>query len=313
MLLLAPMEGIADHSMRALLTEHGEFDLCISEFVRVSNTLLPQRVFKRYLPELENGCQTASGCPVHVQLLGSDPLLMGENAHKVVEMGAPGIDLNFGCPAKMVNRHGGGALLLNEPEQVARIVSAVRRAVPDAIPVSAKMRLGYADTSLTLENACAIESSGASALTVHARTKSQGYRPPAHWEWIARIGEVVKLPLIANGEIWTYSDYLKCVEASGCEHVMLGRGALRNPLLSRQIKAQQADPNPEQAWQQIHPLLLDFYRVTEPHYPEKHLCQRVKQWLGFLAPGYQQAQDLFERIKPLKQATQIQQLLQSNA
>ncbi|WP_426417657.1 tRNA dihydrouridine synthase [Aestuariirhabdus sp. LZHN29] len=311
MLLLAPMEGIADHSMRALLTEHGDFDLCVSEFVRVSNTLLPERVFRRYLPELENGCQTPSGCPVHVQLLGSDPQLMGENAHRVVEMGAPGIDINFGCPTKIVNRHGGGAQLLKEPETIARIVSAVRRAVPSQIPVSAKMRLGYEDTSLALENACAIEASGASALTVHARTKTEGYRPPAHWEWLARIREVVTLPLIANGDIWSYNDYLRCAEVSGCEHFMLGRGALRNPLLCKQIKEQRQDLDSDQVWQQIRPLLLDFYQVTHQHYPDKYLCQRIKQWLGFLAPGYQQAQELFNQIKPLHEPLQIRPLLEA--
>ncbi|RRJ85487.1 tRNA-dihydrouridine synthase family protein [Aestuariirhabdus litorea] len=305
------MEGVADHSMRALLTEHGHFDLCISEFVRVSNTLLPERVFKRYLPELDHGCQTPSGCPVHVQLLGSDPQLMGENAQRVVEMGAPGIDINFGCPAKMVNRHGGGAQLLQEPELVARIVSAVRRAVPDPIPVSAKMRLGYEDTCLALDNACAIESAGASALTVHARTKVQGYRPPAHWEWLARIKEVVSLPLVANGDIWSYDDYLRCAQVSGCEHFMLGRGALRNPLLSRQIQQRNPGLGREQEWQQIRPLLLDFYKVTCASYPERYLCQRIKQWLSFLAPGYEPAQELFNQIKPLHSSQQILPLLEA--
>ncbi len=305
MLVLAPMEGIADHSMRDLLTQHGAFDLCISEFVRISNTLLPERVFKRYLPELENNCQTPSGCPVHIQLLGSDPLLMAENAQRVAEMGAPGIDLNFGCPAKMVNRHGGGALLLKEPEQVARIVSAVRTAVPDSIPISAKMRLGYEDTHLALDNSRAISESGAARLTIHARTKQQGYRPPAHWEWIALIREVVTIPLVANGEIWNFQDYLNCQRISGCEDVMLGRGALRNPLLSQQIHQQQPDLDNSTTWRAITPLLIYFYHLTQANYPELYVCQRIKQWLGFLSPGYLEAQHLFSIIKPLNKAPLI--------
>src|SRR5690554_1666418 len=104
---------------------------------------------------------------------------MADNAARAAELGAPAIDINFGCPAKTVNRHGGGAVLLDEPEQVYQVVAAVRRAVPAQIPVSAKMRLGNLDGELARDNARGIEAAGAAWLTVHGRTKSQGYRPPA--------------------------------------------------------------------------------------------------------------------------------------
>lgn len=145
-LLLAPMEGLLDFTLRDILTRVGGIDRCVSEFIRVSGTLLPHRVFTRVVPELLSGSCTPAGVPVRPQLMGSDVQCLAENAAKLAELAPAGIDLNFGCPAKVVNRHGGGAALLDHPELLHAIVSAVRRAVPGHIPVSAKMRLGVRDT-----------------------------------------------------------------------------------------------------------------------------------------------------------------------
>ena len=190
-LALAPMEGVCDVYLRQILTAMGGFDYCVTEFIRVSDHLLPDKTFYRECPELLNGAKTISGVPVHVQLLGSDPIALAENAARAVELGAPVIDLNFGCPSKRVNNHRGGAALLQYPETLFNIVSAVRDAVPNTVPVSAKMRLGYNDKSQALENALALQAGGVSWLTVHGRTKLEGYRPPAHWHWIGRIRERV--------------------------------------------------------------------------------------------------------------------------
>ena len=129
-LLLAPMEGVVDHTMRELLSGLGGLDRCVTEFLRVSEQLLPPRVFYRICPELRSGGRTASGVPVYLQILGGDPTLVAENAARAAELGAPGIDLNFGCPAKTVNRSDGGSIILREPERVFRIVDAARRALP---------------------------------------------------------------------------------------------------------------------------------------------------------------------------------------
>src|SRR3990167_2839084 len=165
------MEGLTDPIMRDVLTSVGSFDWCVTEFIRVTNSVLPDRIYHQYCPELLNGGKTAAGTPVHVQFLGNDPEMLAANAIRAVKLGAPAIDLNFGCPAKTVNRHRGGAVLLDEPELLHRIVSAVRRAVPADIPVSAKMRLGYRDRSRMLDNARGMVEAGAGWLTVHARTK----------------------------------------------------------------------------------------------------------------------------------------------
>ncbi len=198
-ILLAPMEGLLDHTLRDILTRAGGVDRCVAEFIRVTGTLLPERVFTRVVPELLHGGRTRAGVPVRLQLMGSDPVCLAENAARAAGLGPAGIDLNFGCPAKIVNRHGGGAALLREPETLHRIVAAVRRAVPAGVPVSAKMRLGFDDAGRALECAQAIASAGADELAVHARTKADGYRPPAYWEHIAEIRAALTIPVIANG------------------------------------------------------------------------------------------------------------------
>ncbi|HMV40251.1 MAG TPA: tRNA-dihydrouridine synthase, partial [Plasticicumulans sp.] len=118
------MEGLADALLRAALTSVGGIDSCVTEFVRVTDTLLPRAVWLRRVPELAHGGRTPAGVPVVVQLLGSDPQCLADNAARVAGLGAPGVDLNFGCPAPTVNRHRGGAALLDEPELLARIVAA---------------------------------------------------------------------------------------------------------------------------------------------------------------------------------------------
>ena len=156
-IVLAPMEGLLDFVLRDILTRVGGIDRCVSEFIRVTNTLLPERAFVRVVPELLTGGCTLSGVPVRPQLLGSDPHCLADNAARVASLGADGVDLNFGCPAKVVNRHGGGAALLEDPELLFKIVSAVRRAVPAHQVVSAKMRLGFHDDSRAEECALALE------------------------------------------------------------------------------------------------------------------------------------------------------------
>jgi tRNA-dihydrouridine synthase C len=174
---LAPMEGLIDPPMRQILTQAGHFDYCVTEFLRVVDQCLPERVFYRLCPELHQGGVTASGVPVHVQLLGSNPQAMAENAALVARLGAPVIDINFGCPAKTVNRNMGGAALLAYPERIYQTVLAVRKAVPIHLPVTAKMRLGLEHSDQAVDIALAIEAAGASWVTIHARTKAQGYRP----------------------------------------------------------------------------------------------------------------------------------------
>lgn len=299
-LILAPMEGLADYWVRRALTDIGGYDWCVTEFVRVNGTLLPPRVFYRWCPELKHGARTRAGTPVHVQLLGSDWASMADNAVRAVELGAPAIDLNFGCPAKTVNRHRGGAVLLDEPELVHRVVAAVRNAVPTAVPVSAKMRLGNTDSAKSLDNALAVEQAGASWLTVHGRTRQQGYTPPAYWDQIGLIQTAVSLPVIANGEIWTEEDARRCREESGCPDLMLGRGAVADPFLARRILGQSGA-----GWSDVLAVLRQFQQETEGTGSERQLCGRIKQWMNYLRRGWPQAAQAHEHIKRMREPSQI--------
>ncbi|MDP5144255.1 tRNA-dihydrouridine synthase [Rheinheimera baltica] len=305
-IILAPMEGVVDHLMRDMLTRLGGFDLCITEFIRIVDQKLPPRVFTRICPELLNGGKTPSGTPVRVQLLGQEPHWLAENAVRAVELGSPGVDLNFGCPAKAVNKSRGGAVLLKETEQLYRIVKAVRDAVPAEFEVSAKIRLGYDDTSLTLDNAAAIAAAGANMLTVHARTKSDGYRPPAYWPWIARIKQHVDIPLIANGEIWTATDAVLCREQSACNDIMLGRGALAMPNLAQTIASNTAT----MPWCEVLQLLMQYSEFEISGDKGQYYANRIKQWFSYLKRQYPQAAELFQQLRLQRKSADILATLQ---
>ena len=309
-IILAPMEGLADNILRDCLTQIGGIDLCVTEFIRVTTQLLPPKVFHRLCPELANGCKTPAGIPVRIQLLGSEPEALAANAVRALELGSPGIDLNFGCPAKAGNRSQGGAVLLQEPERVAHIIATVRHAIGDDAWLSAKMRLGFATKDLALENAQRIQGAGANELTVHARTKVEGYRPPAHWQWIKKIRQVVEIPVIANGEVWTPQDYAACRKASGSEDVMVGRGLVWKPDLALQIRHQRAgQPVQEWSWPALVPTVLYFIDLVDAQVAVKFQDARVKQWLKLLGRVYPQANACFEQGKRLKTLNELRSLV----
>ena len=294
-LLLAPMEGLLDCTLRDLLTRAGGFERCVGEFIRVTDTLLPDRVFHRILPELRNGGRTRAGVPVRAQLLGSDPGCLADNAARLAALGPAGIDLNFGCPAKTVNRHRGGAALLDEPELMGRIVAAVRAAVPLEMPVSAKMRLGVSGDSRAAECARAVAEAGACELVIHARTRDQGYRPPAYWARIADVrAEVPDLPIVANGEIWTVADARQCQAESGCDTLMLGRGQVADPGLALAILSggQQAMP-----WSGVLLLLEDFWERVGIQFEPRYRAGRLKQWLHLLRQRHPEAAGAHARLR----------------
>ena len=313
-LLLAPMEGLLDFVLRDILTRVGGIDRCVSEFIRVTNTVLPDRAFIRIVPELLTNGRTFSGVPVRAQLLGSDPACLADNAAKLAALGPDGIDLNFGCPAKVVNRHGGGAALLDDPELMCRIVTAVRRAVPAHMPVSAKMRLGFADDSRAEECAQAIAAGGADELVVHARTKADAYRPPAYWARVADVRRAVNIRVIANGEIWNVQDALRCRELSGCDDLMLGRGIVTDPGLAWAIRSAIAPSvaTPLVTWQSLLPLMGDFWHLVCSRLERKQQAGRLKQWLNFLRRRYPEAETAYMALRTLNHAVEIDDWLEFN-
>lgn len=313
-LILAPMEGVVDFKMRQLLTDIGGFDLCVTEFIRVVDTCLPDKVFHRYCPELKNAGLTRSGTPVRIQLLGQVADVLAENAVKAIGLGSHGVDLNFGCPAKTVNKSKGGAVLLKDPEHMYSIIKTVRDAVGDKHEVSAKIRLGFDDDSNSQEIVDAVVSAGANSIAIHARTKRDGYNPPAYWEKIPPLVKDKKIAVVANGEIWQIEDALLCQKRSGCRDLMIGRGALSHPDLARKIKAQVNNESySELTWENIlHHIIHSSMHQTASK-DNKYFASRTKQWLGYLKRQYPQAGLLFDEIRRLKAKDEVAEVLKKYA
>ena len=309
-LILAPMEGVTDASMRAVQGEIGAFTYAVSEFLRVGQIVPSKRNLYRHIPELCAGSRTPTGLPVQVQLLGGHAGRLAESAALAVAAGAQAIDLNFGCPARTVNRHDGGATLLKYPKRIREIVGAVRDAVPRNVPVSAKLRLGWDSPDAIDENAEMAAEGGASWLTIHGRTRFAGYAPPIHWEPIGRVRERLAIPVVANGDIWTIADFRRCREQTGCGHFMLGRGALANPLLAHQVAAElgiaRVEGNTEENrsidWL---PYLRRLDRWMQAFIPDSSNgpVRRMKQWLKMAA-----TRGTFDHFDAIKRAANVEEL-----
>ncbi|HHZ6822137.1 TPA: tRNA dihydrouridine(16) synthase DusC [Klebsiella michiganensis] len=300
--LLAPMEGVLDSLVRELLTEVNDYDLCITEFLRVVDQLLPVKSFYRLCPELHNNSRTPSGTRVRVQLLGQYPQWLAENAARAVELGSWGVDLNCGCPSKLVNGSGGGATLLKDPELIYRGAKAMREAVPGHLPVTVKVRLGWDSGERRFEIADAVQQAGASELVVHGRTKEDGYKAERiDWQAIGEIRQRLTIPVVANGEIWDWQSAQDCLAATGCDAVMIGRGALNVPNLSRVIKYNE----PRMPWPQVVELLQKYTRQEKQGDTGLYHVARIKQWLSYLRKEYLEAADLFSAVRTLQDSTSI--------
>jgi len=299
--ILAPMEGLVDAPIRETLTRVGGIDRCVTEFIRVTHGMLPPRIFYKYAPELHKQALTDAGVPVAVQLLGSNPEMMGLHGAKAAELGAGQVDINFGCPAKTVNKHKGGCVLMREPELMHEIAAAVRKATPADVPVTAKMRLGYEDRSMGVACAQALEAAGASEIVIHARSKVDGYKPPAYWEEIARVREAVNTHVIANGDIWTVADYWRCRDVSGCEDVMIGRGLIARPDLAARIKASQlGEDYPLMTWPQVVVLVREYAGALQTRLEDRFVTGRIKQWLNYLRQGFAEAEALWPHARKIR-------------
>ncbi len=299
---LAPMDGVTDWVYRDLLTKlHGGdsgISLCVSEFVRVTRSVVVPKVILKHCPEVETGGRTAAGVPVFVQILGGQPEPMAGTALRCVEMGAPGIDINFGCPAKTVNNHDGGATILKCPQRVEAITAAVREATPAEVPVTVKIRLGWSDAEAIEDIARAAEKGGAAWLTVHARTRLQLYRPPVDWPALARARSAVQMPVVANGDVDSVGALQSCARQSECTAFMVGRGAMGRPRLFRQVRGA-TEPDLDLPW--MRDLLRDYVdRLLIAGAPPRAALGRLKQWLRLAAPSFEVLRDLFDSTKRMR-------------
>ena len=226
-LILAPMEGITHPLIRHQLADHGGLDLLCTEFIRISVQAPVEKVLKKQIVK-------SGDIPLSVQIMGNKVELMAESAKAVVACGADAVDVNMGCPTKRAVKGGVGSAMLKDPDLCYRVLAAMRQEVPNYL--SAKIRAGFDDTS-TLNNVVeAIESAGTDYLAVHPRRRVDQYEGHSNWSIIAELKEKLSIPVIGNGDVCCVADVVRMFAETGCDGVMIGRGALANPWIFQQSR-----------------------------------------------------------------------------
>lgn len=275
---LAPMDGVTDAPLREILCRHGGYDWCFSEFLRVTDDPLSEKSLLHDVPELLSGGRTPDGTPLKVQLLGDNPAAMAKSAILAVRQGALGIDLNFGCPSRFV--HHSGSMLLKEPKLLYEITSTVRDAVADKVPLSVKIRSGFAFKTELPKIVEAVACEGVSEITIHCRTRRELYRKEdLDWTVIAPLHErYPHVTFVANGEINSLEDALECSKQSGCSVFMSGRGGLMVPNMGHTIKGSAGPYNNKQILVVLREVFLKF---IEMKVEDRVVLARAKQFAGY--------------------------------
>lgn len=274
-LFLAPMEGLGDRPFRKAMAFIGGFNHACTEFLRVPLNAHVQSLAKRYEPH------DTAPIPQAAQLMGSDPILMAEMTKEVVKRGAPRVDLNCGCPSNTVTGRGAGSSLLKQPDLLYQIAKAMVDAVPGT-PVTAKLRAGFEDISLFRENLLAAQESGIAFLTLHPRTKVDGYGPPARWELIAEAKQLLKIPVVGNGDILSVSDALRMLQMTQCDALMIGRGSVSNPFIFHEIRAHFSGISVDRSWPLLSQFLNVFVQNIPSTMPARSQISKLKQLIGCL-------------------------------
>ncbi len=268
------MEGVGDRTFRKAITSIGGFDEAVAEFISVPAKAHVESIIKVY-EKNELG-----PTPLIAQIMGADPDLMAATAVALEKKGAPRIDINCGCPSNTVTGRGAGSSLLRDPSYLYAITRTVVQAV--SIPVSIKMRSGYEDISLFKENLLAAEESGVCFITLHPRTKVEGYTPPARWDLIAQAKQILHIPLIGNGDITSIEKAIQILSETNCDALMIGRGSLINPFLFHQIKAYFNKEYYSLPIGILSSYLLTFLQGFPPTLAKRNQVNKIKQLLSFL-------------------------------
>ena len=273
-LLLAPMEGVGDRCFRKAIASIGGFDEAVREFLRVPKNAHVKSLAVEYVYD------ELKPIPLAAQLMGSDLELMGEMAIEIERLGAPRIDLNCGCPSNTVTGRGAGSSLLKEPNFLHEVAKVLVKSVK--IPVTLKMRSGFEDTSLFKENLMAAQESGVHYITLHPRTKVDGYGPPARWDLIAEAKSLLKIPVVGNGDILCVEDALNMLNQTKCDGLMIGRGSVINPFIFHEIKAHFSGKIYQPNWDDLEKYLNIYQAEIPSASAEKGKINKLKQLMSFL-------------------------------
>ncbi|HSX10811.1 MAG TPA: tRNA-dihydrouridine synthase family protein [Chlamydiales bacterium] len=287
-LQLAPMEGVGDACFRKAIASIGGFDEAVRDFLRVPANAHVKSLSKVY------DADELSPIPLAAQIMGSDTDLMAAMAQELVQRGAPRIDINCGCPSHTVTGRGAGSSLLKDPNVLHEVAKSVVNAV--SIPVTLKMRSGFSDISLFKENLLAAQESGVRYITLHPRTKVDGYGPPARWDLIAEAKSILKIPLVGNGDILTLENALDILRMTRCDALMIGRGSVINPFLFQQIRAHFSKQPYIPKWEDLMRYIDIYHAEINPEAPVRLRSGKLKQLLGFLFKGNAQLLALRQQI-----------------
>lgn len=277
---MAPMEGLNDRPWRRAYSRViGGMDEICTEFIRMPNTGHAKSLAKAY-------DSLGIDVPVAAQIMAEHPEPALDIALEIEKLGAPRIDLNCGCPSNTVVGHGAGSSLLKTPDHIFRILSLLTKLCK--VPISVKMRAGYCDTSLFEENLKAAESAGVCMITLHPRTRVQGYSGKADWSLIAKAKSIVSIPIVASGDVNSAQNALELYDQTKCDGIMIGRGAFMDPwafwVIRKGFEGDQFCLTPEQQTSQLLELAHVFLQEIEALSP-RGKAGRIKQWLRLLSQG----------------------------
>lgn len=280
-LILSPMAGVTDVSFRRLLKRCGGVGLTVSEFISVEGLTRSNPKSKRQMRFY------AEERPFAAQIFGGRPERMRMAAEMAEEVGADILDINCGCPAPKVVKHGGGSGLLKDHERLETILKEIKKAI--TIPLTIKIRAGFYDSTINaLETARLAEACGVEHIALHGRTKEQGYRGLANWDLVKQVKEAVKVPVSGSGDVTTIEGAFARFRETGCDGVLIGRGAMANPWIFRQIEDVSQDREPFQpSLADKRRILLEYFDMLREDMPETPAINRMKQLAGQFTRGLQ--------------------------